>query len=64
VNKTDTPGKDPGVCQPAGFAEQEKEWHAPCLTVWEVVRDTSMAYSSGKNASGPDSQGMRDVIVP
>jgi hypothetical protein len=64
VNKTDTQGKDPGVCQPARFAEQEKEWHAPRLTVWEVAQDTSMALGSGKSASGPDSQGMQDVVVP
>ena len=64
MNKTGTQGKDRGVCQPAGFAEQENEWHAPRLTIWEVVRDTSMALGSGKSASGPDSQGMQDVVVP
>ncbi len=61
MNKTVAQGKDLGVCQPEGFAEQEKEWQPPRLTVWEVVRDTSMSTAVTKTGSGADSRGMRDV---
>ncbi len=59
MKKCDHKVKGRNVNQAAGFPEREKEWQPPRLTVWEVVRDTSVLPT--KTGSGPDSLGMRDV---
>ena len=56
-------GKELGGCQAPGAPKQHREWQPPRLTVWEVVRDTSVN-GSAKTGSGPDSHGMRDVTTP
>ena len=61
MNKCDERIKERNVCEAAGVPEQEKEWQPPRLTVWEVVRDTSMSAAVSKTGSGADSHGMRDV---
>jgi hypothetical protein len=61
MNKSDDRLKERNVNQAAGFPKAGKEWQPPRLTVWEVVRDTSMGIYAAKCGSGADSHGMRDV---
>ena len=63
MKKSDDPRKEPGGCQAVGFPEADKEWQAPCLTLWEVARDTSMGVINDKTGSGADTHGMRDVTL-
>jgi hypothetical protein len=61
MNRSDDKVKERNVGRAEGFSEPDKEWQPPRLTVWEVVRDTSLVPVS-KTGSGADSHGMRDVI--
>jgi carboxylesterase type B len=63
MNNGDDRVKEWNVCQAAGVPEHDKQWQPPRLTVWEVVRDTSMSAPVTKTGSGADSLGMRDVNV-
>jgi hypothetical protein len=61
MKKIDDLGNDSGTCQNDRPGGQDKEWQPPRLTVWEVVRDTSVQPT--KTGSGADSLGMRDINI-
>ena len=61
MNRSDDKVKERNVGRAEGFSEPDKEWQPPRLTVWEVVRDTSMSAPVTKTGSGADSLGMRDA---